>query len=67
MFGASGLQPTMCGKRLKAALALWLPYDEAEYGAHDPEAKMLLAQISPATLDRLLRTIRADAPPLAEG
>lgn len=52
----------MCGKRLKAALALWLPYDEAEYGAHDPEAKMLLAQISPATLDRLLRTIRADAP-----
>ena len=52
----------MCGKRLKAALALWLPYDEAEYGAHDPEAKMLLARISPATLDRLLRTIRADAP-----
>ena len=52
----------MCGKRLKAALPLWLPHDEAEHGPHAPEVKVLLTGISPASLDRLLRVIRVDVP-----
>jgi len=44
----------LCGKRLAPALALWLPH----YGKHFhpllPSQKKLLAQISPATIDRLL-------------
>ncbi len=53
----------ICGKRLKAALPLWLPHDEAEHGPHAPEVKRLLVSISPASLDRLLRASRTDAPP----
>ena len=52
----------MCGKRLKAALPLWMPHDEAEHGPYDREVSVLLAAISPASLDRLLRGLRADAP-----
>jgi hypothetical protein len=52
----------MCGKRLKAALPLWLPHDEAEHGPYTQEVNGLLGSISPASLDRLLRTIRADVP-----
>ncbi|MFH7324888.1 hypothetical protein [Desulfurivibrio sp. C05AmB] len=52
----------MCGKRLKAALPLWMPHDEAEHTPYDREVSALLALISPATLDRLLRDLRADAP-----
>lgn len=57
----------MCGKRLKAALPLWLPHDEAEHGPYGQEVSELLATISPASLDRLLRGLRADAPPKGLG
>ncbi len=49
----------MCSKKLKAALALWLPFYEKEY---EPLGKVLekkLLQISPATIDRLLKPYRA--------
>ena len=52
----------MCGKRLKAALPLWVPHDEAEHGPYTQKVSGLLTDISAATLDRLLQSIRADAP-----
>ena len=45
----------MCSKKLKVALALWLPFYEAEYGKIPDEAKAKLLAISPATIDRLLK------------
>lgn len=45
----------MCSKKLVAALPLWLPF----YKDIDAETRALLLQISPATVDRLLRPIRA--------
>lgn len=46
----------MCSKRLKVALALWLPHYDKEL----PEiVKTQLLMISPATIDRLLKPHRA--------
>ena len=52
----------MCSKRLKAALPLWLPFYEGQYGALPPSVRRQLLQISPATIDRLLKKVRARYP-----
>ena len=44
----------LCGKRLVCALPLWLPHYERHYGKLLPTQKKLLAEVSAATLDRLL-------------
>jgi hypothetical protein len=49
----------LCSKRLKAALPLWLPYHEQLHGPLVPDLRAKLLAVSPATLDRLLRPIRA--------
>jgi len=49
----------MCSKRLKAALPLWLPFCEEKYGALPVGTRRQLLQISPATIDRLLKKVRA--------
>jgi hypothetical protein len=43
-----------CGKRLVAAVPLWLPHYESEKGAIDAARRERLLQISAATIDRLL-------------
>lgn len=48
----------MCSKKLKAAIHLWLPFYEQEYGSLDDQLKTKLAAISPATIDRLLKPVR---------
>lgn len=48
-----------CGKRLKAVVALWLGAYERRHGALAPQVRADLLAISPATIDRLLRPIRA--------
>jgi hypothetical protein len=48
----------LCGKRLKEALPLWLAFYEAHYAPLTEEAKQQLRQISPATIDRLLKADR---------
>ena len=47
-----------CGKRLKAALALWLPHYEAKYGSLDQGLLERLLELSAATIDRLLAPCR---------
>ena len=47
-----------CGKRLKAALALWLPHYESEHGSLDEELRGRLLKLSAATIDRLLAPCR---------
>lgn len=44
----------LCGKRLAPALGLWLPHYAKHFNPLLPAQKKLLAQISPATIDRLL-------------
>lgn len=51
-----------CGKRLKPALALWLPHYERHYGRLRRDDRELVQQISAATLDRLLAPARAAHP-----
>ena len=51
----------LCGKRLAPALGLWLPHYERHYGKLLPLQRRLLAEISPATLDRLLAPKKAQA------
>ena len=53
----AGEQP--CGKRLAPMLALWLPYYQRHYGRLLPSQRKLTRQVSPATLDRLLRPLRS--------
>ncbi len=48
----------LCGKRLKAAIALWLPSYEDNYGMLPTAVKEKLLKISPATIDRLLKANR---------
>ncbi len=48
----------MCSKKLKAAIALWLPFYEQEYGCIDDRIKSKLYNISPSTIDRLLKPVR---------
>lgn len=52
----------MCSKRLKAALVLWLPFYEHKHGALPEPVRKKLLQISPATIDRLLKKTRARYP-----
>jgi len=70
-YGAEVLEPLkviwlaseqMCSKRLKAALPLWLPFYEEKYGALPDPVRRQLLQISPASMDRLLRKVRARYP-----
>lgn len=48
----------MCSKRLKPALALWLPYYEQRHGELPVEVRRLVLRVSCATIDRLLRPTR---------
>ena len=47
-----------CGKRLAAALPLWLPYYEATHRELNRDVREQLLTASPATLDRLLADTR---------
>lgn len=47
----------MCSKKLKVAIALWMPYYEELFHIA-PQVKNLLLTASPATLDRLLKPLR---------
>ena len=49
----------LCSKRLKAALPLWLPHYEASFHPLLADTLTLLGSISAATIDRLLKPIRA--------
>jgi hypothetical protein len=51
----------MASKRLVSALPIWLPHYEAVHGTLDSEARKTLLAISPATVDRVLGPIRAQA------
>jgi len=53
----------LCSKRLKAALPIWLPHYERHQGPLNPAVRERLAQVSPATIDRLLASVRAKAAP----
>lgn len=48
----------MCGRRLKTALPLWLPYYESTYRKLDAGVMELLLSMSSATIDRLLSSLR---------
>lgn len=50
------------GKRLQAALPLWLPSYEQTYGALDERIRSQLLGMSAATIDRLLRPLRVRHP-----
>ena len=49
----------MCSKKLKAAIPLWLPFYELEYEPLALEIRNKLLAASPATIDRLLKPVRA--------
>ena len=51
----------MCSKKLKAALPLWLPFYDTAYESLAADVKVQLLGISPATIDRLLKPVRAKA------
>jgi hypothetical protein len=51
----------MCSKKLKAALPLWLPFYDTAYEPLSPDIKAQLLSMSPATIDRLLKPVRAKA------
>jgi len=48
----------MCSRKLAAAIALWLPYYEAEGCGLEADVKAKLLFLSPATIDRLLKSAR---------
>jgi hypothetical protein len=52
----------LCGKRLKAALPIWLPHYEDQYGALADSVRADLLKVSAATLDRLLKPLRVQHP-----
>jgi len=49
----------MCSKKLKAIIPLWLPFYDDAFGKLEKSIKEQLLQISPATIDRLLKPIKA--------
>lgn len=49
----------MCSKKLKAAIPLWLPFYETIYKPLTPEAQDKLLTVSAATIDRVLKPVRA--------
>lgn len=52
----------MCGKKLKHAIPAWLPYYEKHHGELEPHIYNKLMTMSAATIDRVLRPIRAGVP-----
>lgn len=48
----------MCGKRLKEAIPLWLPYYEAHHGVLSATVWAQLQSMSAATIDRLLKSTK---------
>lgn len=52
----------LCGKRLKAAIPLWLPHYEDQYGVLADTVRADLLKVSAATLDRLLKPLRVQHP-----
>ena len=57
-----GVAEQLCGKRLVAALPLWLPHYHRHFGALLPTQRRLLKEVSAATLDRLLAECRSRHP-----
>lgn len=51
----------MASKRLQAAIPLWLPYYEQAHGTLSAIVRAKLLTISPATIDRVLTPVRAEA------
>ena len=51
-----------CGKLLAPALKHWLPFFEKHHGKLSAKLRRLVLQASPATLDRLLKSARVQAP-----
>jgi hypothetical protein len=49
----------MCSKKLKAAIPLWLPFYAEEHEALSLQVEQKLLEMSPATIDRLLKPVRA--------
>lgn len=49
----------MCSKLLKAAIPEWLPFFEKHEWQLDDDVKAKLLQISPATIDRILKPVKA--------
>lgn len=56
-----------CGKRLKAALPIWIPSYEKNYGALDAKTKTQLLAMSESTIDRILQTERSFFPKRLSG
>lgn len=52
----------MCGKRLKAAIPIWLPHYESFHEPLSKEVKEQLLMMSAATIDRLLQPCRMRFP-----
>lgn len=50
----------MCSKKLKAALPMWLPYYEEQYGYLSETQSLQLCVLSPATIDRWLSPYKAE-------
>jgi hypothetical protein len=48
-----------CGKRLKSAIPLYLPFYSVHHGELSSEVRTMLLAVSPATIDRLLRRTKA--------
>ena len=48
----------MCSKKLAAAMPLWLPFYDDAFEPLEATVKQQLLQLSPATIDRLLKPIR---------
>jgi hypothetical protein len=49
----------MCSKLLKAAMPEWLPFFESHYGELDRDTREKLLQVSPATIDRILKLTKS--------
>jgi hypothetical protein len=49
----------ICSRRLLAVIPLWLPFYEQSFGALDADVRSRLVSISRATLDRILKPLRA--------
>lgn len=52
----------LCGKRLKVAIPLWLPFYEKKFGALESAIRNNLLKASAATLDRLIHPLRCKHP-----
>ena len=49
----------LCSKRLKTAIPVWLPHYERRHGVVSDECRQQLLEVSPATIDRLLKARKA--------